>query len=79
MLTSSLVLGLRQHIVCYAGAVRQHTDGHQLLGVAAEEELAECQVPVHQELHGKASAALLGAPDQHCGGGSRGQVESGSC
>lgn len=46
-----------------AGAVRQLADVHQLPGVAAEEELAERQVPVHQELHGQASAALLGARD----------------
>lgn len=43
-----------------AGAVRQLSDGDQLPGVAAEEELAERQVPVHQELHGQARAAVLG-------------------
>ena len=41
------------------GAVCEHPDVSQLLGVAAEEELAECALLVHQEHHGKADPAIL--------------------
>lgn len=37
----------------------QHPPGHQLPGVLAEEELAECACPVHQEHHGEAPAPVL--------------------
>jgi len=51
------------------GAVHQHSDEHQLFGVSAEEELAECAVPVHQEQHGQALQAVLDyhtVRDVHC-------------
>jgi len=37
----------------------QHQFGHQFLGLAAEEELAERQSSLHQELNGQGSAYLL--------------------
>ena len=37
-------------------------DVHQLPGVAAEEELAEREEPVHQELHGQALPPVLSVP-----------------
>ncbi len=53
-------LALNMSVWPSAGAVRQLSDGDQLPGVAAEEELAERQMPVHQELHGQARAGVLG-------------------
>ena len=34
------------------GAVPEHHSGHQLPGISAQEELAECQGSVHQDNHG---------------------------
>ncbi len=51
--------GCRQCCHVRQGAVHQHPDEHQLFGVSAEEELAECAMPVHQEQHGQALQAVL--------------------
>ena len=43
------------------GALCEHPDVGQLLGVAAQEELAERAVLVPQEQHGQALPIILGA------------------
>ena len=40
-------------------AVPEHHPGHQLLGVTAEEKLAERESSLHQEHHGTGSENLL--------------------
>lgn len=45
------------------GALCEHTDGCQLLGIIAQEELAECPMPLHQNKHGQACQVILAGKD----------------
>lgn len=51
----------RQHDI--RGAVPEHHPGRQLLGVPAEEKLAERPSSVHQEHHGSFREDILDRPD----------------
>ncbi len=64
------------------GELLRRPDVRQLPGVAAEEELAERALPLHQVVHGQAPAAVLSGPAARAGGAcaraTRGRLQHGA-